>query len=360
MPGGPPIQLINSFPPPTAIWRYARLARLALGARASLATIRIGNFDFNRIDPTESSVYGVHIFSTRMSSLLNFAFAELSFRRLTEVCERVQQNGGAVQYLAEDIRPWHSEGKLGVVIHGNPLATLETDEFYSFGTGYKLAVRGNLRKFNRIATALVQSDYVRKGLEDYGFDGPIKVVAPAVDPLFQPSSERVKARLRLNLPTDRKLVLSISTAEKRKNLKVLPQVFDLLPSEFKLVRVGPPVRGALSLRNLSDRDVADLYAICDVLLFPTLEEGFGLPAIEAFASGLPVVTSDISVMREVCGGAALLSDPLDPRALARAVAEASSHPQDLVERGYRRAKDFSIENLATGLASFFARLEARI
>lgn len=307
----------------------------------------------------QSSVFGLHVRSSRISSLLNFAFAEVTLRGLTSKFRRLQKIGGVVQYLAEDIRPWYKSGKLGVVIHGNPMATIETEKFYSFNVGYRIAVSRNLRSFGRIATALVQSNYVREGLEEYGYDGPIKVVSPAVDPLFKPSLDKLKTRMRFNLPADRKLVLSISTNERRKNLRIVPQVLDRLPSEYRLVRIGSSVRGAITLSNLSDQDAAEVYSACDVLLFPTLEEGFGLPAIEAFASGLPVVASDIDVMKEVCGNAALLNDPTDPQVLARSCQLASADREDLVKRGLRRAQDFSLENLSLGLTSFFGKLIPR-
>lgn len=355
----PPVQLINSFPPPTAIWRYARLAKRALGDRASLATVRIGNLDFTRVDQSVSRLFGFHTGSQRMSGYLNFAFAELAFRELTQMCRVTALNGGVTHYLAEDIRPWFHEGKIGVVVHGNPRATIESDRFYSFGLSYKFAVKRNLRQYSRLATALVQSQYVKMGLEEFGYEGPIRVVPPAVDPVFRLPPDKGALRRRLGLPEDRKLILSISTAEKRKNLAILPKVMDRLPSIYQLLRIGPPVRGSIPMSGLSDQTVADLYGACDVLLFPTLEEGFGLPVIEAFASGLPVVASDIDVMREVCGGEGLLVDPTAPDALAKACIAASSMPEDMIRGGCRRAEDFSFAHLQDGLNSFFHEIVAR-
>jgi glycosyltransferase involved in cell wall biosynthesis len=100
--------------------------------------------------------------------------------------------------------------------------------------------------------------------------------------------------------------------------------------------------------NSSD-DVIALYQNAVCLLFPTFYEGFGLPALEAMAYGCPVITSDIPVMREVCGDAALYCDPHDPGDIAdkvRMLAESSEMREQLRRRGLRRASQFSWERCA--------------
>ena len=100
--------------------------------------------------------------------------------------------------------------------------------------------------------------------------------------------------------------------------------------------------------NSSD-DVIALYQNAVCLLFPTFYEGFGLPALEAMAYGCPVITSDIPVMREVCGDAALYCDPHDPGDIAdkvRMLAESSEMREQLRRRGLGRASQFSWERCA--------------
>jgi len=350
------IQLVNSFPPPTAIWRYARLATLALRPSARLATVCIGNFDFGKVDRSVSSVHGAWPFRQSVVSAINFSLSDIVLRDLAKACRTTLKDRGVVHYISEDIRPFVQSGSIAVTIHGNPLATLETAEFYSFRSSYRLALELNLKLFQRVATAIVQSHYVLRGLRDFGYDGKIVVIPPAVDPSFETSIHRSDARRRLGLPAEKRLVLSISTAERRKNTSILPKVMNRLPSDFVLLRVGPPIPNAINLGTLPDELMPLAYRASDVLLFPTLEEGFGLPVIEAFASGIPVVSSDIPVMSEVAGNAAQLVDPVDSKALAAACSAAAEGGHDWVERGRLRVRDFSIGALGARLSLFYRDL----
>jgi glycosyltransferase involved in cell wall biosynthesis len=82
------------------------------------------------------------------------------------------------------------------------------------------------------------------------------------------------------------------------------------------------------------------YQAADVFVYPSFNETFGLPILEAMASGCPVVTSDTSAMPEIAGGAAVLSDPKDPASIARAITEAIGRDR-LRDDGLRRAGQFT-------------------
>jgi glycosyltransferase involved in cell wall biosynthesis len=362
-PKGPPgttphVQLVNSFPPPTAIWRCARLIRDAVGPGSSLATVCIGDLDFGRVDLGVSHLYGNWPLPRVLTSAVNLLVPGIALRELTRSCRASLRSGGIVHYLAEDIRPWVTGGRVAVLIHGNPMATLVSKEFYTFRPRYRALVRHNLRRYARSAKCMVYSEYVRRGLIEYGFDGPVAVVHPCVDPIFAPTSDRQALRNRLGLPPDRTIVLSVASAERRKNLEILPEVMDRLSSDYLLVRVGPPVRGALALPVQTDRELADLYAASDLLLFPTLEEGFGLPILEAFASGLPVVASDIPVVEEVSAAASLRTDPRDAVSLAAACRTVRDDPAPWVARGFERVREFTLERFTVRLRGFYSTLPA--
>src|SRR5215472_1984919 len=89
-------------------------------------------------------------------------------------------------------------------------------------------------------------------------------------------------------------------------------------------------------------ETVQFYQAADVCVYPSLNETFGLPILEAMACGCPVVTSDTSAMPETAGGAAVLADPKDPASIARAIVEAVGPARDsLRERGLTRAGQFT-------------------
>jgi glycosyltransferase involved in cell wall biosynthesis len=93
-----------------------------------------------------------------------------------------------------------------------------------------------------------------------------------------------------------------------------------------------------------DETLAVLYRLASVFVFPSLYEGFGLPPLEAMASGTPVVASNVSSLPEVAGDAALLVDPEDPEAIAGAIYMLLTDRTlraELRERGLARARKFT-------------------
>jgi glycosyltransferase involved in cell wall biosynthesis len=84
------------------------------------------------------------------------------------------------------------------------------------------------------------------------------------------------------------------------------------------------------------------YRAADLFVYPSLNETFGLPILEAMACGCPVVTSDTSAMPETAGGAAILADPQEPASIARAIVEAAGPGRDRMrDLGLRRASQFT-------------------
>jgi glycosyltransferase involved in cell wall biosynthesis len=97
---------------------------------------------------------------------------------------------------------------------------------------------------------------------------------------------------------------------------------------------------------LDDRELCALYSSCRAFIYPSLYEGFGLPPLEAMASGTPVVTSNVSSLPEVAGDAAVLVDPYDPHAIADGIYQVLTDEQlrrALRLKGVARAGQFSWE-----------------
>jgi len=101
--------------------------------------------------------------------------------------------------------------------------------------------------------------------------------------------------------------------------------------------------------GLSDSEIADRYTRCDLVLFPSTFEGFGLPIVEAQKAGRPVITSDLEPMRGVAGGAACLVDPYSIPAIRDAVQRVSSdqkYRDELVAAGLENVKRFSVSRIS--------------
>lgn len=195
---------------------------------------------------------------------------------------------------------------------------------------------------------------------------PEKVTAihHGVETAQPPESERVH-EVVTRLGIARPFLLSIGAIQKRKNLIRMIEAFEALDADVDLVLAGPDGFGSAeitsriessTLRNrihrtgfVSNDTQAALYAQARALVFPSLDEGFGLPVLEAFAAGLPVVTSNVSALPEVAGDAALLVDPSDVSSIAAAmqqVIEDSELRRSLIEKGTARAKLFTWERAA--------------
>jgi glycosyltransferase involved in cell wall biosynthesis len=190
--------------------------------------------------------------------------------------------------------------------------------------------------------------------------------------------ERVRERYQLNAP----YVLYTGNIKPHKNLERLIEAFHMLRQDsdlahVKLLIIGDEISKYATLRRavhkyklhkyvrffgfVPDKTLAVLYRLARVFVFPSLYEGFGLPPLEAMASGTPVITSDVSSLPEVVGDAALLIDPLDPGAIAdamrRVLMDSELHGQ-LRQKGLIRAREFSWERSVRRVRDIYGEVMA--
>ncbi len=155
-------------------------------------------------------------------------------------------------------------------------------------------------------------------------------------------------------------MLHVGAVQQRKNISVLVAAFEQLSSDWKLVLAGSAGYGAAEILErikqspavdriqltgyLPQTELNALYEKARVFAFPSLDEGFGIPVLEAMAWGLPVVTSNRSALPEAAGDAALLADPYRLESvvgcLQRLTADAIQRTS-LAAAGRKRAKSFS-------------------
>jgi len=130
-------------------------------------------------------------------------------------------------------------------------------------------------------------------------------------------------------------------------------------SESYQAVIDAGVEDRVQFLNFIDIDeLAQLYKTANIFVYPSLYEGFGIPILEAFSSGCPVVASNVTSIPEVGGDAALYFDPLSEKQIAEAVFQILNDinlRSSLIERGYRRARQFSWTKTAQNTLEVYKR-----
>jgi glycosyltransferase involved in cell wall biosynthesis len=189
--------------------------------------------------------------------------------------------------------------------------------------------------------------------------GLISVVHHGVHPVPRFSAQEIDA-FRRKHRLEEPFVLHVGALQKRKNIQRLVEAFEGLGPPYRLVLAGSDGYGANTILYrigqspvaawirrfgyVDERTLALLYRTASVLAFPSLEEGFGLPVLEAMSAELPVVISDRGALPEVAGDAAIMADPEDPQDLRntlREVLEDDALREQLTRAGLRRCDEFS-------------------
>jgi len=222
-------------------------------------------------------------------------------------------------------------------------------------------------------TVLTVSDHSRRSIHGhFGFPkGRIRVVQEAAAPCFHPIC---------NPHRPRNYILHVGGISPNKNLETLVKAFArmsaslpgwelLLAGDFKtdgFKSCYEEIRAAIRLHRVeksvrflgfvSDEELCVLYSCAGLFVMPSLDEGFGLPAIEAMACGTPVVVSRGTAVEEVVGDAGILVDPTDEIALAQEMGRVLTNAnlaESLRERSLRRAAEFSWRRAAEELVGVF-------
>lgn len=158
-----------------------------------------------------------------------------------------------------------------------------------------------------------------------------------------------------------KLILTVGAIQTRKNTERLVEAFESVPEPWRLILAGSPAgHGAERVKAriaespararihvagyVTPHQLADLYARASLFAFPSLDEGFGMPVLEAMYSEVPVIASNSSALPEVCGDAAVFVNPLSAAELGQVLRKLAGNPEErqmLIERGRLRAAQFT-------------------
>ena len=245
--------------------------------------------------------------------------------------------------------------------------------------------RMNYSRSARVADAvIVNSESLRSEVERYLHVDPRKfrLIYEAVDHDLFKQGDADEARARItSYGVTSSFVLFVSSLWQYKNCDGLLRAWALARGELKnrqlvIVGKGRDEKYVAQLHSLAaelgiSRDVVFVGAVpleetvrfyhaADALVYPSLNETFGLPILEAMACGCPVVTSNISAMPETAGGAAVLCDPNDPASIARAIIEAVGPARGRLRvKGLRRASQFTWAATAASTLDVYREVSER-
>jgi len=246
---------------------------------------------------------------------------------------------------------------------------------------YRALLPPTLRKAKGI---IAVSETTRQELVRFypGTVGKIWTIPHGVDPLFRViQDERERERVRKAYRLDTPFFLTVGQIERRKNLVQLIMAFAKLrgrEDDHCLVLIGrssfraKEVYRAIARLGLEDRvrilgtvpdqDLAVLYNLATLLVFPSLYEGFGLPALEAMACGLAVCAARAGALLEVVGDAGMFFDPYNVEEMAEVLWCLLKEPdlrQELAIKGLKRAEEFSWERCAAATLQVYDELLSR-
>jgi glycosyltransferase involved in cell wall biosynthesis len=270
-----------------------------------------------------------------------------------------------------------------LVIHMKTMhAFTDPDSLTPLARAYR---RMNYPRTARAAKAIIiNSHSLRSEIEQYLNVDPrkLKLIYEAVDhDLFNPGDADAARAVVASRGVTKPFVLFVSSLWPYKNCEGLLRAWALAREELgdrQLVIVGPARdhRYATRLHSLAAdlgisadvifvggvplEETARFYQAADVFVYPSFNETFGLPILEAMACGCPVVTSDTSAMPETAGGAAVLSDPKDPASIASAIVKAAAPGRDrLRDAGLKRASQFTWGATAASTLDVYREVSGR-
>jgi glycosyltransferase involved in cell wall biosynthesis len=270
-------------------------------------------------------------------------------------------------YHEPSFKPLNFRGPTVITVHDlSPIVFSETHPADRVAD-FKKNLPKSLKKADKIIT---DSDFIKNEIiRDYGFANKITTTLLGVSAEFRPREihEISETLSRFNLGY-KNFILAVGTIEPRKNLLTTIKAYQKLKQNFKakfpLVIIGmkgwqnsdfdnslqgSDMTGINILGYVSQPDLLNIYSAAGLFVYPSLYEGFGLPILEAMASGVPVITSNRASLPEVAGDAAITIEPHDVDALADNMLRCLDDvdfSKKMTQKGIDRAKEFTWDRCA--------------
>lgn len=339
--------LVNDAPIISGIGRYANDLLQSVNGKGRMISF-VMDKRYIRQDFPGLKREGVFIPGVHGGWSINNMFSRLIFTKEFKLIKEKLDSGGIIHYTNPQIKPLKHNGNNVVTVHD---LFFYKDKKKSNDKVRKALIR-NIEVYKNFDNILTVSKTMKEEISESGFEGNIVSIYPPVSKAFTFIPDKSSLRKKLNFPEDKKLVLSVSTNVKRKNVETVVKTMKLLGEDYMLIRVGADVGTGITFSGISYEKLNEIYNACDVFLFPTLGEGFGLPVIEAMATGLPVVASNIDIMKETTSNAAVLTEPT-PEASAEGVNEVLTNREKYIELGLKRSSEFSFEKFKQEVVSYY-------
>ena len=276
-----------------------------------------------------------------------------------------------------NVAPLFYRGKS--IIHIHDLCFVVNPQWYSFAfrTLYNLIIPQLAKRATKVVTNSNNSK--NDLLQFFGLSAEkVSLVYWAVDDVFSlPPTQEVKD----NRYMEEDYILYVGSLEPRKNINILIEAYEKLRHEYpaiktKLILIGgeSPLFASVQLKArefrddvifkgfVTDLELGEFYRRAKLVAYPSLYEGFGLPPLEAMASGVPVVTSSTSSIPEVVGKAAFLIDPKNREQLTKAMHRVLTDRtlrESMIKAGSQRVLRFNWYRVARGVLAVYYEVYQR-
>lgn len=236
--------------------------------------------------------------------------------------------------------PFISSAKKVVVVH-------DVKSFFNHVSGIRRKIKELmfikvLGKADKIVSI---SEQTQKELSDYHFSS--EVIYDPVSPAFIYKEKQMDkicpVILHIGTKANKNLKNTILAV---KGLKCHLRIVGKLSEEYVKILLENNIDYS-SCANISDEELLEEYYKCDIVNFPSLYEGFGMPIIEGQATGRVVVTSNLSPMKDVAGGSAVLVNPNDIESIRKGYLEAINHGECYINKGLDNVKRFSVPTITS-------------
>lgn len=336
------VLILNHFPFPYAIARYSNELKSTMQENSELVNVKI-NPSFDHF-PQGTTYEGTN------SLTANVVFKNVVFRRLKQHVLSVIDWGGVVHYTDQSMPLFSRGGDRETVTFHDLFAMKENN-------GVKgILYKQYTKEFLKFKNAIAISEYTRRQLEDAGFSGEISTIYHGVPMIFHPRTNNVEIRRKYGLPIDKKLIISVSSSAPRKNIQLLRRIKQDLGSDMEIVRIGPSEGFDLSFEKVSDETLAELYSAADLFILTSIDEGFSYPVTEAMASGLPVVVSDIEIMKEVAGKAGIFCDIKDEFSFIEGIESSLEEREKYSNLSLKQSNKFNLEKFIENMYKYYSKM----